>query len=186
MYDAFDEGEISAREAKFLVMQLLSAGFDSTVFTMATGLGAFADNPRQWQLLRENPSLARPAFDEALRWSHPFRFLGRATTREVELGGVRLGAGERLALFVMAAGRDPRRWERPDDFAIDRGPAGHLGFGFGVHACIGQMVARAEGQAVFSALARRFASIERAGEATYIVNNLAYGYDRLPLRLERA
>ena len=91
----------------------------------------------------------------------------RTTTRAVDVGGVAIGDGEKVLLFLAAANRDPRRWDKPDTFDVRRRATGHMTFGTGIHGCVGQAVARLESEAIFGALARRVAvvRIDRQAEA---------------------
>jgi hypothetical protein len=110
----------------------------------------------------------------------------RTTTKAVEVGGIRLGEGEKVLLFLAAANRDPRRWDKPDSFDVRRRAAGHMTFGTGIHGCVGQAVARLESEAIFAALAKRVASFELTGEPTRRLNNTLRGFDTLPLRVKAA
>jgi cytochrome P450 len=182
VFEAADRGEVTEAEAGLLFRSLLSAGLDTTVHGIANALYALASHPDQWRRLSAEPSLARNAFEEALRLESPVQTFFRTTACEVELGGVRLPAGEKILLFLGAANRDPRRWERPDDFDIDRRAGGHVGFGSGIHGCVGQMVARLEGEVVLTALARRARSLELCGEPVWKPNNTLRGLSSLPLQ----
>ena len=110
----------------------------------------------------------------------------RTTTRIVELGGVRLSEGQKVLLFLAAANRDPRRWANPNDFAVERESAGHVGFGLGIHQCVGQMVARLEAEVIIQALLRRVESIEPADSPQYRLNNTLRTLESLPLRMQLA
>jgi hypothetical protein len=133
--------------------------------------------------LRENPSLIRLAFEEVLRFEAPVQTFFRTTTRDVDVGGVKLNDGEKVLLFLAAANRDPRRWDKPDTFDVKRRATGHMTFGTGIHGCVGQAVARLESEAVFGALARRVVSFELTNEPRRRLNNTLRGLDRLPLRV---
>jgi cytochrome P450 len=181
-----DEGEITAAEAPLLVRSLLSAGLDTTVNGLGAAIYCLARFPDQWQLLRDNPALARNAFEEAIRFESPVQTFFRTTTREVELGGAQVGEGEKVLMFLGAANRDPRRWDRPDSYDINRRTSGHVGFGSGIHMCVGQLVARLEGEVMLSALARRAAKIEITGEPKRRFNNTLRGLDSLPVTITPA
>jgi cytochrome P450 len=183
IYQAVESGELTEDEAGMLVRSFLSAGIDTTVYSLGNALYCFATNPAQWSLLRENPKLIRGSFEEVLRFESPVQCFFRTTTREVDVGGVRLGDGDKVLLVFGAANRDPRRWDQPDTFDVTRRAAGHMTFGTGIHGCVGQAVARLEAEAVFSALARHVASFELTGEPTRRLNNLLRGFDTLPLRI---
>ena len=183
IFQAVDSGELAEAEAGMLVRSFLSAGIDTTVYGLGNALYCFVQHPEQWTMLRENPSLIRLAFEEVLRFEAPVQTFFRTTTRAVEVAGVRLGEGEKVLLFLAAANRDPRRWERPDQFDIRRRATGHMTFGTGIHGCVGQSVARLESEALFGALARRVASFEIIGEPTRRLNNTLRGLETLPLRV---
>lgn len=183
IFRAVDAGELTEAEAGMLVRSFLSAGVDTTVYGLGNALYCFAKYPRQWTILRENPSLMRLAFEEVLRFEAPVQTFFRTTTKAVDVGGVQLGEGEKVLLFLAAANRDPRRWERPDEFDVTRRATGHMTFGTGIHGCVGQAVARLEAEAVFGALAKRVALIEMTAEPARRLNNTLRGLDALPLRL---
>ena len=184
IFQAVDSGELSEAEAGMLVRSFLSAGVDTTVYGLGNALYCLTRYPEQWRALRENPALIRGAFEEVLRFEAPVQSFFRTTTRAVEVGGVRLGDGEKVMLLFAAANRDPRRWERPDTFDVSRRATGHMTFGTGIHGCVGQAVARLETEAVLSALVKRVASFEFTSEPQQRLNNTLRGFDTLPLRVK--
>ncbi|SFJ96655.1 cytochrome P450 [Bradyrhizobium sp. Gha] len=181
-----DEGAITASEAPLLVRSLLSAGLDTTVNGIGAAVHCLARFPDQWQRLRGDLTLARNAFEEAVRFESPVQTFFRTTTREVELSGATIGGGEKVLMFLAAANRDPRRWDKPDSYDITRRTAGHVGYGSGIHMCVGQLVARLEGETMLSALARRIARIEITGEPKRRFNNTLRGLDSLPVTITPA
>jgi cytochrome P450 len=183
IFHAVDSGELTEDQAGMLVRSFLSAGVDTTVYGLGNALWCFAKYPEQWTILRENRSLIRLAFEEVLRFEAPVQTFFRTTTRDVDVGGVHLGEGEKVLLFLAAANRDPRRWERPDEFDVRRRATGHMTFGTGIHGCVGQAVARLEAEAVFGALAKRVARLEMTAEPTRRLNNTLRGFDTLRLRV---
>ncbi|THD47103.1 MAG: cytochrome P450 [Bradyrhizobium sp.] len=183
IFEAVDAGELSEDEAGMLVRSFLSAGIDTTVYGLGNALYCMARYPEQWSVLRGSPNLIRGAFEEVLRFEAPVQSFFRTTTRDVEVGGVRLGDGEKVLLLFAAANRDPRRWDRPDTFDVTRRAAGHMTFGTGIHGCVGQAVARLETEAILTALAKRVASFELTGEPERRLNNTLRGFDRIPLRV---
>ena len=183
IYKAADDGKISEEEAGLLVRSLLTAGLDTTLFGIGAVLYCFANFPDQWQLLREDPKLVRGAFEEALRYVSPVQTFMRTTTRPVEVEGVEIPEGQKVVLFLAAANRDPRQWENPDRFDITRRTLGHVGFGHGIHVCVGQMLARLEAQVLLRSLVEKVERIEMAGEPKWRLNNTLHGVDRLPVRL---
>ena len=183
IFGAVDSGELNEAEAGMLVRSFLSAGIDTTVYGLGNALYCFASYPDQWKALRENPNLTRGAFEEVLRFEAPVQTFFRTTTRALEVGGVRMGEGEKVLLFLAAANRDPRRWDQPDRFDVKRRATGHMTFGTGIHGCVGQAVARLESEAVLGAFIKRIASFELAGEPRPRLNNTLRGLDSLPLRI---
>ena len=183
VFEAADRGEVSEEEAHKLVRSLLTAGLDTTVYGLGNALFAFATHPEAWAQLRADPSLARQAFEEVLRFELSVQTFFRTTTCETELGGVQLPEGTKILLFLGAANRDPRRWEAPERFDLTRRASGHVAFGYGIHSCVGQMVARLEGEVVLAALARRAERIELAGAPVRRLNNTLRGLASLPLRV---
>ena len=183
IYGYVDEGEIDEEDAGMLVRSFLSAGIDTTIFGIQFSLIALSRYPEAWRALSADPGLARAVFEEALRWNPPSPFFGRTTTRDMEFLGKQLGEGEKVVVFVGAANRDPRHWERPDDFDLGRDAAGHLAFGTGVHGCVGQMMARMEAACVLNAVARKVGSIEEAGEPEPFYSSWLRGFEHLPMRI---
>jgi cytochrome P450 len=181
IYAAVDTGELTEDEAPLLVRSFLSAGVDTTVNGLGAALYCFARYPDQWRTFREKPFLARQAFDEAIRFESPVQTFFRTAIREVEVGGIPLGDNDKVLLFLAAANRDPRKWENPESFDITRRAAGHVGFGTGIHGCVGQAVARLEGELVLTALAKRVAAIEIVGEPKRRFNNTLRGLASLPV-----
>jgi cytochrome P450 len=186
IFQAVDSGELDETEAGMLVRSFLSAGIDTTVYGLGNALYCFATHPAQWTILRGNPQLIRAAFEEVLRFEAPVQTFFRTTTGNVEVGGVRLGDGEKVLLFLAAANRDPRRWDNADTFDVRRRAAGHMTFGTGIHGCVGQAVARLESQAIFGAFAKRVAAFELTGEPQRRLNNTLRGLDTMPLRIVTA
>lgn len=186
VYRAADAGQCTADEAHRLVRSLLSAGVDTTVNGIGNMIHAFALHPDQWALLRRTPALHRKAFEEALRWDSTVQTFFRTTGAPVELGGTVLPEEAKILLFLAAANRDPRRWEEPERFDINRQTSGHVGFGFGIHQCLGQMVARLEAEAMLEALIPRIARFRLAGAPVRRLNNTLHALGSLPVEIEAA
>lgn len=176
-----DAGDITAAEAPLLVRSLLSAGIDTTVNGIGAAIYCLARFPEQWARLRQDPGLARNAFEEAVRFESPVQTFFRTTTRDVDIGGHGVGEGEKVLMFLGAANRDPRRWADPDRYDVTRKTSGHVGFGSGIHMCVGQLVARLEGEAMLGALARKVATIEISGPIKRRYNNTLRGLENLPV-----
>ena len=183
VYKAADDGTVTEEEAGLLVRSLLTAGLDTTIFGLGAMIYCFASSPNQWELLRKNPKLMRGAFEETLRFISPVQTFMRTTTRPVEVEGVELSEGQKVLLFLASANRDPRQWEEPDRFNIRRKTLGHVGFGHGIHICVGQLLARLEAEVLLTSLVERVERIELVGIPKWRLNNTLHGLDRLPIRL---
>lgn len=186
VFAAADAGHVTEDEAALLVRSLLTAGIDTTVHGIGNALVALARFPGEWARLHAEPGRARNAFDEAMRLESPVQTFFRTTTRAVEIGGTAVGEGEKVLMFLASANRDPRRWAEPDRLDVTRNATGHVAFGAGIHGCVGQMIARLEGEIVLGALARRVRAIEPDGAPVQHLNNTLRGWSSLPLRLKAA
>ncbi len=187
IHEAAENGEgITPDEALLLVRSLLTAGLDTTVNGIGAAVYCLARFPGEFAKLRAEPGLARQAFEEAIRFESPVQTFFRTTTRAVDIGGIEIGKGEKVLMFLGAANRDPRHWPDPDRYDITRRAAGHVGFGWGVHNCVGQMLARMEGEVMVAALAKHAAALEIAGPVVRRYNNTLRGLENLPLRVTPA
>lgn len=186
IWAAADRGDLTHAQAPLVVRSLLTAGVDTTVHGLAATLYAFATHPDQWQRLRERPESARVAFDEAVRWQSPVQTFFRTATTDVTIAGARIPEGTKILMFLGAANRDPARWLDADRFDLTRDPSGHVGFGMGIHQCVGQHVARLEAEALLTALARRVERIELTGEPRRHLNNTLRSWAALPVTVRPA
>jgi cytochrome P450 len=183
IYQLADERLITQDEAKLLAQTVLAAGADTTVLTMANTLRAFALFPDEYQKLRADPQLVRNAFDESLRWDSPSRMAGRITTRDVDIEGFKVPAGQRVGLMFAAANRDPRAWRDPDCYQISRDLKKQIGWGYGVHACVGRAFAQLEAHSLLSEVARQVDRLEMAGEPEPWMTTIGHGPASLPIRV---
>jgi 4-methoxybenzoate monooxygenase (O-demethylating) len=186
VHAAADAGLLTADEAPVVVRSILTAGVDTTVSGIGAAIYCLARFPDQFRKLRANPTLARAAFEEAVRYESPVQTFFRTTTCETKIGGIPVDEGEKVLMFLGAANRDPRKWERPDDYDIERRNAGHVGFGYGIHQCVGQVLARMEGDCILTSLARKADAIEITGPIERRYNNTLRGLAELPIRLRAA
>jgi 4-methoxybenzoate monooxygenase (O-demethylating) len=186
IYRAADEGHCTEEEAHRLVRSFISAGVDTTVNGIGNMVYALARHPDQWEMLRANPQLKRKAFEEALRWDSTVQTFFRTTSGPAEVAGTILPEGSKILLFLAAANRDPRRWSDPESFDINRQASGHVGFGFGIHQCLGQMLARQEAELVLDALIDRVSTLTVAGEPERRLNNTLHALASLPVAVSPA
>lgn len=168
-------------EFGFFVIALAVAGNETTRNATTHGMAAFFDHPDQWDLwVRERPSTM---VDEVIRWATPVTSFQRTALEDVELGGVQVKAGQRVALFYASANHDDDVFTDPHVFDITRDPNPHLSFGgHGAHYCIGANLARTEIRMIFDALADLAPGITRAGEAARLRSGWLNGIKDLPVR----
>jgi len=142
VYAAADAGEITHEEAGLLVRSFLSAGVDTTVTGIGNALWCLSQNPGEWDKLKADPSLLRPAFEEVLRYTSPVHTFCRTAGLDTEIAGFPVEEGTKVLCVLAAANMDPAKWGDPQTFRIDRRPIGHMAFGAGIHGCVGQNLAR--------------------------------------------
>ena len=153
---------------------------------MAGGLHALIQNPDQLERLRADPSLLADAADEMIRWVTPVKHFMRTATEDYVLRGTTIRAGQSVLLSYASGNRDEEAFVDPFAFDVGRSPNRHLSFGFGVHYCLGAMLARMELKALFSELVPRLRQIELAGEPALMKTIFVGGLKRLPIRYEVA
>jgi cytochrome P450 len=184
IYAASDSGQVTRDEAKLLLQTVLSAGADTTFITMANALRAWALFPEEYAKLRSEPKKVRAAFDESLRWDSPSRMAGRIATTDVEIDDMVVPAGTRCGLMFAAANRDPRYWDAPDDYRFDRDNRHSLGWGYGVHGCVGRVLAQMEASALLGEIVSRVESIELAGAYEPWMTTVGHGPISQPVKLK--
>ena len=152
------------RRAQVLVL-LGVAGTDTTRNSITHGVMAFAEHPEQWDLVTSDPERHLPtAVEEVLRWTSPVSMFARTATRDVEVGGAAIGAGERVTLWYPSANRDEAAFSDPFRFDVTRSPNHHVAFGGGgVHYCLGASLARSELRAMFGQMVTRWRDVELIG-----------------------
>jgi cytochrome P450 len=175
---AAESGRISFEQAPRLLIDYFSPSIDTTISGLGNAIWLFARNPEQWDTLRENPDLIPNAFNEAIRVETPIRGFCRHTRTACDFEGVPLAEGDAVLVLYAAANRDERKWDHPDTFDITRKCSDHVGFGFGVHGCAGQGLARLESHAVLEALAKRVKRIT-VNSTRRATNNVIRAFDSL-------
>ena len=178
-----DEGDtLTEDEIISTTMVLLEAGHEATVNTLGNGLRAIMHHPGEWQRVVAGAVAPRTAVEEMLRWDPPLHLFERWVLEEgVVIGGQQIEVGQEVAMLFGAAQRDPRRFDNPDLFDIGRGDTAHIGFGGGIHFCVGAPLARQEIEISVAGLAARFPSLQLAAEPTYEPNFVIRGLTALQL-----
>ncbi|HKS48092.1 MAG TPA: cytochrome P450 [Amycolatopsis sp.] len=143
---------------------LLMAGHEATVNVIGNGVRALLRHPGQWQRLLDDPALVETAVEELIRYDAPLQLFERTATEDVEIAGFHLAKGEKIAALLGAAARDPAVFEAPDTLDVGRSPNPHIGFGAGIHYCIGAPLARIEIAAALHALIARLPGLRLADE----------------------
>ena len=174
-------GEIDEKLLPPLLIDYLGPSIDTTISALSTAIWQFATHPQQWDALREDRSLIGNVVNEAVRLEAPIRGFARHLTQDYEVDGVTLPAGDWVFVSYASANRDERRWDRPDEFDVHRNTGGHVGFGSGIHSCVGQGLAKLEAQALFTALADRVTRFEITSEPVWNIHNILRGIGSLPV-----
>lgn len=161
-----DEGErLTEAELIANVSVLLAAGHETTSNLIGNGVLALLRHPDQLYKLRGNLALANNAVDEVMRYDNPVQIVYRSAAEDVEMSGKRIAKGQLVNMILGAANRDPEQFSDPDRFDLARDEGKHVGFGLGIHFCIGAPLARLEGQIAFTTLLRRFPNLQLAADA---------------------
>ncbi len=179
-----DDHPLTELEFQNFFLLLIVAGNETTRHTITSGLLALLDHPDAFRALRDGDSgLFASATEEILRWTSVTMHFRRTLTRDLDLDGASMRAGDRAVLWYVAANRDPDAFPEPDRFAVRRSPNPHLAFGAGRHVCLGAWLARLEVRATFEELFRRVRAVELAGPPDRLRSNFIHGVKHLPVRL---
>jgi cytochrome P450 len=184
-FEAARRGEITENEARGLMLDYVAPSLDTTIFAISNAIWLFANNPDQWDLVRENPTLIPSAINEVLRVESPIQSFSRYVTRDAQVGDISMPGGSRAIVVYGSANRDERKWQNPESFDVRRKAAEQLAFGHGEHLCVGLPLARLEMKSLFAALAKRVKrfevrSVERA------LNNTLRGLKSLEVSVQTA
>ena len=179
-----DEGDrLSHLELQLMLVLLLVAGNETTRNLVGNGLLALLRNPAQLDRLRREPELIGPAVEELIRYDSPVQIDGRSVREDTEVGGVPLERGQYLMLLLGAANRDPEAFDDPDVLDVSRERNPHLGFGRGIHHCLGAPLARMEAEVMLGKLLERFPNVRLAGTPTRRRQIVLRGLSSLPVRV---
>jgi cytochrome P450 len=166
---------------------LLIAGNETTTNLIGNIFNLLTARPGLWQQLRTDRALIETVIEETLRYESPVQRISRATTRDVEVSGVLIPKGDLATIYFGAANRDPAEFPNPDEFRLDRDLRNHVGFGMGIHYCLGAPLARAEAKVSLASFLDRFSAI-RPGKAPAVrqtMTPVVFGFNQLPLVLEK-
>ena len=182
---AEEEGDrLTHEELLSTLMLLLVAGNETTRNLIGNGMLALLKYPAQLQRLREHPELLDSAINELLRYDSPVQMDARNAIDDVEIGGKRIAAGQRILAIVGAANRDPQIFANPDELDIGRDEVSHLSFGRGIHYCLGSPLAILEGRIAFSSLLDRYSSLRLASEPVFKDQIVLRGVEELWVEVE--
>ena len=179
-----DGKPIGDMEALGYYVIIATAGHDTTSSSTAGGLLALMQHPEQMNKLRNDPALLPQAMEEMFRWATPVKHFLRTATEDYTLRGKSIKAGDRLMMMYASGNRDEEVFDKPFEFQIDRRPNKQIAFGFGVHRCLGHLLAKMEMQAFFKALLERTSEIELNGDPAWIHATFVSGLKRLPIRFK--
>ena len=176
-------GELAADLAPFAIRDLINPSLDTTISAIGELVHCLGTNPAAWASLKTDPGLARAAAHEAVRMATPIRSFTRRVTHDTDIAGEAIPAGSRVMMVFASANRDEREFEKPDDFDLfRRNGARHLGFGAGIHTCVGMHLALLELEAVAVELASQVERID-VGSPKSARNNTIRAYASLPVTL---
>lgn len=176
-----DGAQLSEDELVATVVLLFMAGHEASVNLVGNGVLALVRHRDQWQQLVNDPRLAVSATEELIRYDTPLQLFERTATTDLTIAGFPVPAGGKIAALLGAAGRDPHVFFQPNHLDIRRTPNPHLGFGAGIHYCLGASLARIEAQATLLALCHRLPTLELAGQPQQRPEFVIRGLNHLPI-----
>jgi cytochrome P450 len=167
------------------LMSIAAAGHDTTSATIAGTLHAFAKFPKELEKARQDLSLIPSVVEEAIRYVSPVKHFQKTVTQDIEFRGRQLREGDRVLTVYASANRDEELFENPNDFNVTRQQNKHVGFGYGIHMCLGQHVAKVEMRLLLEELLPQIDAVEVTGEPQYVETNFITGHKSLPARLHK-
>jgi len=166
------------------IILLTVAGSDTTRHSITGALMAFQQHPEAYDRLRAEPALLESAVPEIVRWQSPVAHMRRTAVQDFELAGKTIRKGDRVVMWYVSGNRDDTVITDPNRFVIDRErPRQHVGFGFGIHRCVGNRLAEMQLKVVWEEILKRFQRIEVVGEPRRLRSNFVKGYEALPVRI---
>ena len=188
LISALAHGEIAGEkltdlEVLFNSFLLILGGQETTRNTLSGGMLALMENPEQWELVdRAGPALMRTTVEEFLRWTSPITHVMRTATRDAEIRGRKIKAGDKVVIWNASANRDEQVFPDPFKFDVRRWPNEHVAFGYGEHFCLGAQLARLELRVMIEEVTRRMRDMELAGPVQKLRSNSHAGIKHMPVR----
>lgn len=184
IFDVGPDRGLSYEKCAQLMRDYIAPSLDTTISTSGQIVRFFADHPDQWKKVRADASLIPNAVEEAVRLASPIRAFTRYAAEDSDVAGCRIPEGKRVLVIYASANRDEAKFPDPDRFDVTRDVHDHVGFGQGVHMCLGMHLARLEIILLLEALRRRVKRFELAGPPEVAMNNVIRAYAKLPVRVE--
>jgi cytochrome P450 len=185
---AVHSGNLSLDEQNIIdfCILLAIAGHETTTNLIGNAVICIDEHPQVWQQLRTNPHLLYSAIEEVLRYLSPLQRLSRRVTAHTMMHGVQIPAGSTITLWIGSANHDEKQFQLPETFQIARTPNRHLGFGHGIHMCLGAALARLTTRTVLECLLTRFSEIQRIRSIDLrpTANYFSYGLEHLPVTIK--
>ena len=181
-----DGTRLGDAELRSFFALLFPAGAETTTRAISGGMLAMLEHPAQWQYLGGHAEAIKTAVEEIVRWTTPSVYKRRTATRDIEVHGRRIRSGDKVTFWEMSANRDDRVFQTPFEFDVTRSPNRHLGFGAGVHFCLGAALARLELRIVFEELLRADLEFRLTGAPVWMPNNRLFGLKSLPVEIKSA
>ncbi len=176
------EAGMAPSRAVELMRDYIAPSLDTTISAIGYAVRLFAEHPAQWTAIRADRDLIPGAIEEIVRLNTPIRAFTRYVAEDTDVEGVTIPAGARVLMVFGAANRDPAKFANPNTFDITRNSRGHVGFGHGVHTCLGMHLARLEMRCLFNALADRVAQFEITGPVCNAANATIHAHSSVPVR----